>query len=116
MTSPFVVYTLHLAAPIGRARHYTGITRRDRLMKRMQEHGHGRGASLTAKAAARDIAMYLVDLIPADSPAQERTIKNRGHAALRCPICNPARAAGSSVSEPFRLPALPKQDWQAVSW
>lgn len=114
--TPYVVYLIHLAAPIGRARHYTGITRRERLPDRMREHGHGRGAVLTAKAAAKGIPMYLASSVGVNHPSEERTIKRRGHAKSRCLICRNGLDGKDLSGKFFQLPVLARGSFRPVSW
>lgn len=111
-----IVYLLHLASPVGRARHYTGITRKDRLPERLREHGHGRGASLTRKAAERHIAMFLASCVSVNHPSEEKTIKQRGHAKNRCLICRNGLDGQDLKGRFFQLPSLPRGSFKAKNW
>lgn len=113
---PFKVYLIHLAEPVGRARHYTGIAKADRLPLRMREHGHGYGAVLTRKAAERGIAMYLAGAVSVDHPSEERRIKRQGHAKARCLICRNEARPGFHLDAFFQLPVLPRGSFRSVSW
>jgi predicted GIY-YIG superfamily endonuclease len=116
MTGDFVVYLIHLSAPVGRARHYTGITRRDRLIARLREHGHGRGASLTAKAVERGIPMFLASSVSVNHPSEEKLIKRRGHAKSRCLICRNGFDGTDLSGRFYQLPVLPRGSFRPVSW
>jgi predicted GIY-YIG superfamily endonuclease len=112
----FVVYLIHLSSPVGRARHYTGITRRNRLAERMREHGHGRGASLTAKAVERGIPMFLACCVSVNHPSEEKRIKRRGHARSRCLICRNGLDGQDLSGRFYQLPTMPRGTFRAISW
>lgn len=82
-----VIYLLHAPRPIGKVRHYLGITRHDRLAKRLREHAHQRGSSLTAQLAARNRELLLARVWENASWEEERRMKQAGHYARLCPIC-----------------------------
>lgn len=84
------LYLLCAERPLGRVRHYLGITRTERLAQRLREHAHRRGSSLTAALARRNDTLELVRLWHGASWDQERRIKRRGHYRRLCPVCQGA--------------------------
>lgn len=87
--APWTIYTLHFEPPCGRFQHYTGITRADRLEKRMAEHAAGRGARLTARAIAGGSTIFLAAQQPCYNAQDEKRLKHKGNARTRCPFCSP---------------------------
>lgn len=83
----YLIYLLHFDQPVGRARHYLGITKAERLPKRMREHQVGNAASLTRLAGSRSIGWTLAGLWPTDDPALEKKMKRAGHLNHRCSEC-----------------------------
>jgi len=84
----YQVYMLHFDEPIGKARHYVGICKADRLHWRMLEHRNGRGAALTARAYEQGIGFSIAKTWHADTPEKEKEIKaSKGFKRL-CPLCN----------------------------
>lgn len=83
----WVVYILHADKPLGRARHYIGITRTNRLRQRMREHASGRGSAITRAMLMQGSTLYVARVIPIDDPYQERALKISGHHERKCPIC-----------------------------
>lgn len=81
------IYLLHAHRPVRNARHYLGITRTDRLAKRVREHAHRRGSSLTAQLAAINDELLLARTWQDVSWEEERRMKQAGHYARLCPIC-----------------------------
>lgn len=81
------VYLLCYAVPIGRVRHYVGITRQDRLAARLREHALRRGSRLTAALASRNTSLELAKTWEAANWLLEREIKGRGSYPRICPIC-----------------------------
>jgi hypothetical protein len=73
--------------PRGQAQHYIGFAEND-LDGRLAEHRSGRGASITAFLAEKDIGFDLVRVWVGDR-ALERRLKQRKEAPALCPICNP---------------------------
>ena len=84
---PYIVYVLHFDRPVGPARHYIGITRRERLAQRMHDHQGTSASWLTAKAAKLGIGFTLAKTFDAESHADEQRIKRAGHFDKICPIC-----------------------------
>ena len=101
-----MIYLIHFATPVGRARHYTGITRTERLPVRLRQHGHGNGARLTKRAAREGVAMYLAARVGVDDPSEEKRIKRRGHAKTRCLICRNGLDGNVPPDRFFKLPVL----------
>lgn len=85
--SAHVLYLLHAEVPVGRVRHYLGITRADRLPQRLNEHAQRRGSRLTAELARRNRRLLLAQLWQAATPELERRMKARGHYDQHCPVC-----------------------------
>lgn len=85
--APYTIYLLHFERPIGRVRHYLGITRTDRLAARLREHAHRRGAALTAALAGRNHEMIVAGTWDARSFADERRMKDRGKYSRLCGVC-----------------------------
>jgi predicted GIY-YIG superfamily endonuclease len=93
---PGIVYTIHLAKPVGpadrgprnTARHYTGWT--SNLESRIAEHRAGVGSKLLAAANRLGIAWTVAKTEPG-TRARERQLKNHG-AARRCPECTKENA------------------------
>jgi hypothetical protein len=112
----YYVYLIHFDRPVGRFQHYTGLARYDRLLRRMQQHGHGSGASLTRRAVAAGVGMTLVRTTVVQDPKQEQAIKRRGHAKARCPLCSPGLEARCTEARAYRLPTLPATAFKPVQW
>lgn len=102
----YVVYLLHFDRPIGKARHYIGITRVDRFEKRLREHANGRGSRLTSAAIKRGVRLYLAHLWSSCDPNLERRIKRRAPAKHYCSYCrlNLTPRANSAIN-PTTQPA-----------
>ena len=83
------IYLLHFSEPYRHARHYTGWT--SDLAARLREHLAGRGARLLAVISAEGITWTLARTW-AGTRSDERSLKRRGGASRRCPMCGvPAR-------------------------
>ncbi len=86
-----MIYLIHFSKPIGSdkkmAQHYIGYAEGDPAA-RLALHRAGRGAKITRAAAERGIGLEIVRTWPGDR-AVERRLKQRGHAAKLCPVCNP---------------------------
>jgi hypothetical protein len=80
------VYLLHLDAPFGHAKHYTGWA--SDLYGRLGHHGTSTGANLLWHVAKAGIGWQLARTWPGDRHL-ERRLKRGGGAARRCPICRP---------------------------
>lgn len=89
-----VIYTLHLDRPFSHAKHYTGWT--SNLEARLREHEAGRGSRLLAHARAAGIGWTLAALEVGDR-FRERSLKTRGGAARRCPVCAGRSGAGLTL-------------------
>lgn len=113
----FVIYLLHFTPAIGRAKHYAGITKAERLDVRLREHCTGRGSRLTRKACQQGAQIDLVAVIPVNSPKQERDLKNAGHLSRRCHLCS-ARLTKSDKARTIRLPRTPNriEKWTPLEW
>lgn len=83
------VYLLHLDQPFRHARHYCGYANPGNLAARLAHHRAGSGANMLRHVAAAGIGWTLVRTWPGDRTL-ERTLKRRGGAARRCPVCTPA--------------------------
>lgn len=79
-----VVYLLHFDRPYRHAAHYTGWTAD--LLRRLDEHTHGRGARLLTVITEAGIGFTLARTWPG-SRSRERALKRQGGAARRCPLC-----------------------------
>ena len=86
-----VIYLLHfdrpigdLANPRGYACHYTGWTLD--LPTRLVDHAHGRGARLMQVVGEQGIGWQLAR-IWTGTRSRERSLKQSGGAARRCPVC-----------------------------
>jgi predicted GIY-YIG superfamily endonuclease len=88
-----MIYLIHFSQPIGSdrktAQHYIGYAEGDPAA-RLALHRAGRGAKITRAAVERGIGLEIVRTWPGDR-AVERRLKQRGHAAKLCPVCNPQR-------------------------
>lgn len=81
------VYLLHFDPPYRHAAHYTGSTRRGRVMERWLEHWRGQGGRLCAIARAAGVRLRMAR-VWCDVPASfERSLKKRHGAWRFCPIC-----------------------------
>jgi hypothetical protein len=104
-----VIYLLHfdrpigdLANPRGYACHYTGWTLD--LPARLVDHAAGRGARLMQVVGEQGIGWQLAR-IWTGTRTRERSLKQSGGAARRCPVCQFA-ALGLQPSRPVDLLAL----------
>jgi hypothetical protein len=80
------VYLLHLDAPFGHARHYTGWA--SDLYGRLAHHGTTTGANLLLHVAKAGIGWQLARTWNGDRHL-ERRLKRAGGATRRCPLCRP---------------------------
>jgi predicted GIY-YIG superfamily endonuclease len=80
------VYLLHLDAPFGHARHYTGFA--NDLYGRLAHHGTSTGANLLLHVAKAGIGWQLARTWRGDRYL-ERRLKRAGGASRRCPVCRP---------------------------
>jgi len=85
-----MVSLLHFDEPYEHARHYMGYTRAGRLEERLAEHAAGRGARLMEVIAAAGITFTLARTWENATRADERRMKQRGH-ARQCPLCRAER-------------------------
>jgi hypothetical protein len=99
-----VIYLIHFDRPIGDltnprgfASHYTGWTLD--LPARLGDHAHGRGARLMQVVGEHGIG-WQVARIWTGTRARERSLKQSGGAARRCPVCQLA-ALGLQPSRPI---------------
>lgn len=83
-----VVYVIHFEPPLLTARHYVGITTADRLYKRFSEHAAGRGARMTATAAAEGCEFLLAQRIEAQHPFDETRWQEHYAKGHKCPVCS----------------------------
>jgi predicted GIY-YIG superfamily endonuclease len=81
------VYLLHFTVPFGHARHYIGMTKRDDIEARVQEHRTGQGARLCQLAVAGGAELILARVWEDKPRYFELRLKNRGGARKLCPIC-----------------------------
>jgi predicted GIY-YIG superfamily endonuclease len=81
------VYLLHFDTPYKHAKHYTGFA--NNLTGRLAHHANGTGARLTQVVRAAGIGWKLARVWEDADRTTERRIKNRKHAPLLCPVCNP---------------------------
>lgn len=88
----FVVYLLHFNPPLGRHRHYLGITRADTLKNRLDRHQALRGARLTRRALTHGCYVYLVRTWLSETPALETELKKIHDFRRLCPYCTPGIA------------------------
>lgn len=83
----FTIYLLHFDRPMGRIKHYLGITRAASLGRRAHDHQGTNASQVTARAARAGIGFTLAKTIPAESHSDERRLKKAGHFDKWCPIC-----------------------------
>lgn len=102
---PLSVYLLHFDQPLGHQQHYLGITRTDRLHRRMEEHQRGRGARLTARLSAQGLGFTLTHIIPDASPEIEKRLKQASRFKRLCPLCSPQLDNGAISGEFPHYPA-----------
>lgn len=86
-------YLLHFDRPFKHARHYIGVTKRDDLDKRINEHRAGRGAVLVRFAVRAGIKIEVARIWCDATFGFEVTLKKRGGAARMCPLCKAEKAA-----------------------
>jgi hypothetical protein len=124
-----VIYLLHFDRPIGDptnprgyACHYTGWTLD--LPARLVDHAHGRGARLMQVVGELGIGWQLAR-VWTGTRSRERSLKQSGGAARRCPVCQlaalglqpprpvdllglelGARAASSTTATPLEFPRV----------
>jgi hypothetical protein len=99
-----VIYLLHfdrpigdLANPRGYASHYTGWTLD--LAGRLVDHAQGRGARLMEVICEQQIGWQLARLW-VGTRARERSLKQSGGAARRCPVCRLAALGLEPPAQP----------------
>jgi hypothetical protein len=81
-----IVYLLHISPPFKHACHYAGVTKRDDLWERLEEHRTGRGA-LMLRHASNAGSNLMLARVWYDVPRKfELSIKGRSMRYL-CPIC-----------------------------
>ena len=100
------VYLLHFDQRYQHAGHYTGWA--EHLDQRLAQHQRGTGARLVEVITQAGIGFRVARLWPAASRARERSLKNSGGAARRCPICKQERTAhGHDRQQQPRSGAVP---------
>lgn len=113
-----MIYLLHFEPPIGKASHYLGVCREDRLTQRLREHALGNGARLIAYAIKHGRKVWLARTFPGGNHALETTMKRHGNFRLMCPLCCPllerlkAAAFEIDASRPEQPPARAVLDWR----
>lgn len=85
---PWIVYLLHFDRPLGKARHYIGITRADQYERRMRDHARGRASRLTRAVTEAGISIYVAHLWNTDDPNLERRLKRQHRAQHWCSYCH----------------------------
>ena len=111
----YQVYLLHFDEPIGKARHYVGICKAQRLHWRMLEHRNGRGAALTAKAYELGIGFSIACTWFTDDPAKEREIKVASNYAKHCPLCSRSpKLAGKRLGLKHYDPVEPRLPFKPI--
>jgi hypothetical protein len=114
---PYVVYLLHFDEPVGRALHYMGICKVDRLHWRQLEHLRGSGARLTARAAEQGTGWHIVRLWPTADPGLERRLKALGRFSSACNICeNRGKSAAPVALGRHYAPKKKTTDWLPKGW
>jgi predicted GIY-YIG superfamily endonuclease/predicted GNAT family acetyltransferase len=101
------IYILHFDTKLSHAEHYAGCT--EKLEKRLIAHANGAGSHLTRVLKERQIEWRLGGLMVtthAQMRRHERNLKDQGHAARYCEICNtvPKRLEGTT---PYPITGLP---------
>lgn len=112
-----VCYLLHFERPLGRARHYLGITRTDQLQRRLRDHATGNGARLTRAAVQRGVKIGVVRIFRRQSWEAERLLKRRGNLHRLCPVCQDRQRPGDWSLVPLVLEsskAPPR--WQGLTF
>lgn len=112
-----VTYLLHIDPPVGQSRHYIGSTLSDRLNVRLTEHSMGRGAALTARAAAQGSTLYFVRFWATSDRTLELRLKSRHRASSLCPICRSGLSMSLFRAYPARHHDLARgTPWNASEW
>lgn len=101
MKHKVTLYLIHSEIRHGHAGHYLGVTQRDSLLPRLEEHLTGKGNTLVQLYAdaigahtAEDVMRRLVVAQWPGTRGEERRLKNRGGLARICPTCRAARGLG----------------------
>jgi hypothetical protein len=105
---PNTVYLLHFDT-LHRTRHYVGITKSDRLFRRMIEHAQARGGSTTARLIRQSSGFWLVHCWHGANFSTERRIKNAGHLRRSCPLCTPSLLDPGEAHNVHRFHASPPE-------
>lgn len=118
MKSAVTLYLIHAEIPYKHAGHYLGVTQRDTLLPRLQEHLDGKGCplvSLYAQAlgivAVEDVVERMVVASWPGTRGEERRLKNRGGLARICPVCRAAKGLGPYIP----IPAMRRSNGTASS-
>lgn len=85
------VYLLHLATPLGHARHYIGFSQN--VEERLRRHRSDRGARFTQVCNQRGIAYSVARVWPNAARGFESRLKRQKNSAVFCPLCSGERAA-----------------------
>lgn len=115
------VYLIHIHPPVGRASHYLGLCKDDRLEARLHEHALGGGAALTREAIKRGSKLYLARTWEGADHVAERSMKTHKGFAAACPLCCPLlknlRGATYEIdtSRPDQPPPRAVLDWRTQS-
>lgn len=96
----YCVYLLHFFPPLGRTKHYLGITRNGRLKARLAEHQALRGARLTSRALRAGCKLYVARTWITENPSLEAATKQNHNFSRLCPLCNPTIADPGQIDHP----------------
>lgn len=102
----FVTYVLHFDRPKGRAQHYIGSCKADRLGQRMIEHRRGLGSAFTRAFFGEGIGATLAALEEGDDRSAELRLKSVRPRRRACPIC----MKGEPIFPIQRLEPLPQRE------
>lgn len=87
------MYIIHFEPDVSGYVHYVGACEPRRLEARLIEHARGHGSSLTKRAHARGVKMYLARVFPELGYEDEKRIKRASHFKDYCPLCCPMLAS-----------------------
>lgn len=109
MKNAVTLYLIHAEIPYKHAGHYLGVTQRDTLLPRIQEHLRGHGCELVPLFAqalgittAEDVVARMVVASWPGTRGEERRLKNRGGLSRICPTCRAKSGLVPYISNTMR--------------
>ena len=87
-----IIYLLHIEPAFKHAQHYAGVTKRNDLFERIEEHRDGRGAKMLRHAVRAGSTLMLARVWYKKPRAFELVLKKTSMRPL-CPLCTPVDKA-----------------------